>query len=147
MVAAGLPKAEWKTGEDFARGIFAIWNPPSAANPDGLVQLNAEHPVLREEILYWAPQYPTHLEDEVIDVIKKTYATLAVATISHSEALRIHLEQPDMLDKMRTPEALTASLLGLVGPASLMAPILGGSLGRRRQSGSERQTEAAASTA
>jgi hypothetical protein len=131
--AVGLPKAEWKAGDEFQDGIFAIWNPPSTANPDGLVQLNVDHPVLREEILFWAPQYPTHLEDEVIDVIKTTYATLAVATIAHTEALRVHLEQRDMLEHMRSPEALTAALLGLVGPAAIIGPALGGALGRRRE--------------
>jgi hypothetical protein len=131
--AVGLPKHEWKIGDDFESGIFAIWNPPSTANPEGLVQLNLEHPVFLEEVRHWAPQYPTHLEDEVVRVIKDTYAQLAVATVAHSEALKPHLERADKLNELRSPEALTAALLGLVGPAAMIGPTLGGAVGRRRK--------------
>ncbi|MGH9196007.1 MAG: hypothetical protein ACRD1T_09735, partial [Acidimicrobiia bacterium] len=62
-VAVGLPKHEWRAEPDmFEPGILAIWNAPSQANPDGLVQLNTEHPVIQEEIAFWATQYPPHLE-------------------------------------------------------------------------------------
>lgn len=130
--SVGLPDTEWTSGDEFASGIFAVWNPQSVANPHGLVQLNLEHPVLQEEIRYWAPQYPTHLEEDVVKVIKDTYAQMAVATVVHSEALRPHLERRDVLEQMRSPEALTASLLGLVSAAALIGPTLGGALGRRR---------------
>lgn len=138
-VAVGLPRSEWKSDPElFPSGILAVWNPPSAANPTGLVQLNVDHPVLREEVVHWAPQYPPHLEDEVVKVIKDTYGQLAVATIAHSEALRVHLERREMLDSMRTPEALTAALLGLVGAAGIIGPTLGGVVGRRRAQKDER---------
>lgn len=129
----GVPRHEWKSSEEFDPGIFAIWNPPSAAEPEGLVQLNVEHPVFLEEIRHWVPQYPTHFEDEVIKVLKDSYAQLAVATIAHSEWLKPHLERRDKLDQLRSPEALTAALLGLVGPAAIIGPMLGGALGRRRK--------------
>lgn len=135
-VAVGLPESDWVTDEEmFKGGMFAVWNPPSQANPNGLVQLNVDHPVLREEILHWAPQYPQHLEDDVVKVIKDTYAQMAVAAVAHSESLRVHLERADDLDaKLRSPEALTAALLGLVGANAIIGPTLGGALGRRRAS-------------
>lgn len=138
-VAVGLPEHEWiSDSEVFGGGIFAVWNPPSQANPNGLVQLNIDHPVLREEILFWAPQYPQHLEDDVVKVIKDTYAQMAVATVAHSESLRVHLDRAEDLDhKLRSPEALTAALLGLVGANAIIGPTLGGALGRRRAAASQ----------
>jgi hypothetical protein len=83
--------------------------------------------------MHWVPQYPPHLEDDVIGVIKQTYASLAVATVAHSESLRPYLERGEDLEhKLRSPEALTAALLGLLGPNAIIGPTLGGQLGRRR---------------
>lgn len=140
-VAVGLPRSEWKSDpEIFPAGILAVWNPPSGANPTGLVQLNADHPVIREELLHWAPQYPPHLEDDVKRVIMDTYAQLAVSTIAHTEALRVHVERREQIDQMRSNEALTAALLGLVGAAAIIGPTLGGVLGRRRADAEKAKT-------
>lgn len=131
--AVGLPKVDWKEPEEFPAGIFAMWNPPSPANPDGLVQLNTGHPIFKEELLFWASQYATHLEDDVKEVIQKVYAQMIAANIAHGEALKAHLNSTEQLDKMRSPEALTASLLGLVGASAMIGTALGGALGRRRE--------------
>jgi hypothetical protein len=134
--AVGLPQADWVKDEElFEPGIFAVWNPPSPANPSGLVQLNVEHPVFLEELRYWAPQYPQHLEDRVTEVIKAAYAQMAIAMVAHSESLRPVLPHRDDVDtKLRTPEALTTGLLGLVGASAIIGPSLG-ALGRRRPTG------------
>jgi hypothetical protein len=131
----GLPLASWEHDPElFEPGMFAVWNPPSQANPTGLVQLNLDHPVFIEEVRHWVPQYPPHLEDDVIEIIKNTYAQMAVAMVAHSESLRPVLERREDVDnKLRTPEALTAALLGLVGASAIMGPALGGALGRRRE--------------
>jgi hypothetical protein len=113
--------------------MFAVWNPVSSSNPAGLVQLNLNHPVFVEECHHWVALYPPHLEEEIVQVIKDVYAELAVATVAHSESLRRHLERKSDIEKLRTPEALTTGLLGLVGASAILGPRLGGAFGRRRQ--------------
>jgi hypothetical protein len=131
--AVGLPRVRWVDDEElYSPGMFAVWNPPSKAEPAGLIQMNPRHPVLEEEIRYWAPQYATHLEEEVTKIIKEVYAQLAAATVAHSESLKAHLSRKDVVEQLRTEEALTAALLGLLGADAIIGPRLGGALGRRK---------------
>lgn len=131
----GLPDHKWMRddGETFERGMMAVWNPASPANPRGLVQLNLDHPVMLEEFRHWVAQYPPHLEEEVVKVVRAAYAQMAVATIAHGESLTPHLERKDKLAELRSQEALTASLLGLVGANAIIGPLLGGQLGTKRK--------------
>lgn len=131
----GLPEARWieDDGETFEPGMMAVWNPRSTVHPQGLVLLNMSHPVMVEEFRHWRLQYPPHLEDEVDKVVKAAYAQLAVATIAHGESLTPHLERKDRLTDLRTPAALTAALLGLVGANAIIGPLLGGALGTKRK--------------
>lgn len=131
----GLPEYRWieDDGDTFEQGMMAVWNPPSSASPRGLVDLNISHPVMVEEFNHWRSQYPPHLEDEVDKYVKAAYAQLAVATIAHGESLAPHLERKDRLNDLRTQEALTAALLGLVGANAIIGPLLGGSLGTKRK--------------
>lgn len=130
----GLPHAKWESDPDiFEPGMFAVWNPPSVANPRGLIQLFLDHPIFKEEVQFWVPQYPPHREQEVIETIKTVYAELAIATVAHSESLKRYLERREDLDKLRSPEALTSALLGLVGASAILGPRLGGAIGRRRE--------------
>lgn len=132
--AVGLPEAQWLSDSDvFRPGIFAVWNPPSKANPSGLVQLNVDHPVLKEELVHWALQYPTHLEDEVVTIVKDVYAQMAAATVAHTEALKTHLERRELIDDFRSETALTTGLLGLIGADAIIGPRLGGALGRKKK--------------
>ena len=52
---------------------------------------------------------------------------MAVTLVAHSEALKPHLERREDVEKLRSPEALTAGLLGLVGACAIIGPTLGAS--------------------
>lgn len=131
----GLPQFRWvpDDGETFEKGMMAVWNPPSPANPNGLIDLNIEHPVVQEEFRHWVAQYPPHLEDEVVAIVKAAYGQMAVATVAHGEALKPHLDRRERVADLRTQPALTAALLGLVGANAIIGPQLGGALGTKRK--------------
>ncbi len=128
-LAMGLPLAEWADLDAvetiFEPGLMAVWNPPSAVNPDGLIQLNPNHPVVLEELEHWKLQYPPHVESEVEDVVMTVYKELAITAVAHSFAIRPYLNTRQDHDRLIDPAALTMALLGLLGPDSVIGPRLG----------------------
>ncbi len=58
---------------------------------------------------------------------------MAVATVAHGEWLAPHLDRKDRLQDLRSQEAMTAALLGLMRPNAIIGPLLGGALGAKRK--------------
>lgn len=131
-VAGGIPTYITVRAEDVSKGMLAAWQPNHPEHAEGAVLLNIEHPVLEEEITYWQSQYPDHLAEEIAKEVVATYGEIAVAKVAHSEHLK-SLIPPGVIEKdLRSEQALTMSLLGLIGEEAVIAPRIGGKLGKRR---------------
>lgn len=140
---AALPKYVWvrsdtfdKNGESFDPGCIAFWVAPTVDYPAGLVKLNLDHPVYEEERENWTKDL--NLLTEIADaegIIQEVYGTKAVCLCAHLEHLVTAGVVPrHAIDSQyRTPQALTAALLGLVDAHARIAPALGGKLKRRQK--------------
>lgn len=133
----GVPEYEWTTADQISEsGDFAAaWCGPTKDRPHGVIQLARDFSAFLEVKKYWRDQYPDHLGAEVEAIIEAVYGETMVARIAHSEALlsnpkwgRTRVEQ-----ELRTPVALTMSVLGLLCEDGLIAGRLAG-LGVRRKS-------------
>lgn len=133
----GVPEYEWTTADQISEpGEFAAaWCGPTKDRPHGVIQLARDFSAFLEVKKYWRDQYPDHLGGEIDAIIEAVYGETMVARIAHSEALlsnpkwgrsRVELE-------LRTPAALTMSVLGLLSEDGLIAGRLAG-LGVRRKS-------------
>ena len=111
--------------------MLAGWAPNHPEHPEGAVQINVDHPVLEEEIAYWQSQYPDHLADQVAEEVIGSYGEIAVAKVAHSEHLKSLMPSSKVENDLRSEEALTMALLGLIGEEAVIAPRVGGKFGRR----------------
>lgn len=131
-----LPRYEWTTQADLdPSGAAAVaWNPRSASEPDGLIQIARDFPSIVEVKRYWRSQYPDSVGDEVDRVVEEVYGEVMVARIAHSEALVSHpLWGRTRVDRdLRSGTALTMALLGLLSEDQIIAQRLTG-LGVRRK--------------
>lgn len=134
----GVPEYEWTTADQISEsGEFAAaWCGPTKDRQHGLIQLARDFSAFLEVKKYWRDQYPDHLGAEVEATIEAVYGETMVARIAHSEAL---LSNPkwgrSRVDtELRTPAALTMSVLGLLCEDGLIASRLAG-LGVRRKAG------------
>jgi hypothetical protein len=151
-VSLGIPDCRWVNAEDIAdEGMFAAWQPPSAAYENGLIELDQTHPVIVGQIQYWQAQYPKAVGPEVMEIVKNSYEMVAIAKVSHIHALSsdgvLSEEQRD--DMLQNP-SLTASLVGLLGEDAIITPRLGGLGAKRKREDSDGKVgaeEAVAATA
>jgi hypothetical protein len=122
----GLPHYRAVGENDVSPGILAAWQPKDPEYPEGVVLINVDHPVLRQVIEYWQSQYADHhaeaIENDVIDV----YGQVAVSKVAHSEFLKSLLPAQIVEKNLRSDEALTMSLLGLMAEDHLIATKVGG---------------------
>lgn len=135
QVAGGIPTYRKANSGEFEHEYsLAAWQPHDPEYPQGVVLLNVDHPVLEAEIEHYQSQYPDHLAHEVGEEVIKVYGELSVAKVAHSEHLKgvvpTHVIEVDY----RSEAALTAGLLGLIAEEAVLAPRIGGKLGRRRAS-------------
>jgi hypothetical protein len=134
-VAGGVPTYLPVKASQIEEGMLAVYNPNDPDYPSGVVFINVEHPVLEGEIRYWqsryADQYAEPIAREVIDV----YGQIAVAKVAHSEHLKGVLPSAVVDNELRSPAALTMSLLGLVSEEAIIATRIGGRFGRSRATG------------
>ncbi len=137
--SGGVPDYEWLTlkeinGSD-ARQYAAVWTPPSTVRPSGLVQIARDFPALLEVRKWWCDQYPDHLAPKIIEVIERTYGQVLVARIAHSELLVRDASwgYAAVQAELRSPAALTASVLGLLAEDAVISSALAGLGVRRRQ--------------
>jgi hypothetical protein len=137
-VRVGYPDYEWVTADDInEEGMIAAWEGPNKAHPNGLIQLDETHAVIRGQIEYWQSQYPSVLATEVKDIVKDAYADVAIAKVSHMHALSGPVISEGQLATMLMNPALTASLVGLLGEDALITPRLGGLGAKRRRAEEE----------
>jgi hypothetical protein len=126
-----IPSYRPVAGEDLRPGILASWMAHDPDYPEGVVLINMDHPVLQEQIAHWQALYTHHAEEVAQDVIA-VYGEAAVAKVAHSEHLRGVLSTQAVEEHLRSDEALTMALLGLVTEEATLAARLGGRYGRKR---------------
>lgn len=127
---AGIPTFVRASCDDFEeRWMLAQY----VKTPDGgQVMLNADHAVIRSQVLHWIDYYP-HDIVAVEEIVTAIYGECACAAIAHSEQLkRDGADRPTIDEQIRSPAALTLALLGLWPHDALISQRLVGKLGRRR---------------
>jgi hypothetical protein len=112
--------------------MLAVWQPVDPEYPEGVVLINIDHPVLREEIDYWQGQFGDHHAEAVEDDVIAVYGEIAVAKVAHSEHLKGILPAHMVDHDLRSNAALTMALLGLIAEEAVIAPRLGGKYGKRK---------------
>jgi hypothetical protein len=132
-VAGGIPHYRLVSGADLGNpGMIAAWAPHDPEFAEGVVLINRDHPVILEEIAFFQAQFPAQYAEDIRRDVLEAYGQIAVAKVAHSEHLRSILSASN-IQQMRTDEALTMSLVGLVSEEAFIAPRLGGKYGRKRQ--------------
>jgi hypothetical protein len=112
--------------------MLAVWMKHHPEHPEGAVLLNVEHPMLEAEIHRWQSMYADHLSEQVGDEVISVYGEIAVAKIAHSEHLQGHLTAHKIETELRSPAALTMSLLGLMAEEAVISTRIGGKFGKRK---------------
>jgi hypothetical protein len=136
-VAAGVPNCRWVTAADINdHGMMAAWQKPSATDPNGCIELDRDHPVIRTQIEHWQSQYPPAVAKEVEKKVMEAYEEVAVAKVSHMHALTGSVISEERRDEMLLNPALTTSLLGLISEDALISPRLG-ALGTKKRVGAQ----------
>ncbi|MEK6328318.1 MAG: hypothetical protein AABM66_12470 [Actinomycetota bacterium] len=129
--AGGLPNYHLVGADEVGPGMLASWVPNDPTEPNGVVKINVEHPVLMEEVEHWQAQYPDNLADEVRIEVLNTYGEIAVAKVAHSEHLKGSIPSKQIEDELRSEAALSMSLLGLMAEEAVIAPRIGGKFRKR----------------
>lgn len=111
--------------------MLAAWQPNDPEEPNGVVLINVDHPVLRAEIEHYQAQFPDHLAEPVRQEVVKVYGEMAVAKVAHSEHLKGIIPSKSVDDDLRSPAALTMGLLGLIGEEAVLAPRIGGKFSKK----------------
>jgi hypothetical protein len=131
VVSGGVPDFRVVRAGEIEDDMLAAWS--AHEGECGKVLINVDHEVIRGQIEHWQQQYPPHLADQVANTVIQVYGQLAAAKIAHTEGLRV-LYPPEVIEQQfRSPSALTAGLLGLVGEDQIISTRLGGTLGKQRQ--------------
>ncbi len=131
QVGGAIPNFRTVTADEVDDGMLAAWQPNDPMEPNGVVLINVEHPVLRGEIEHWQSRYPDHLAEQVGEEVVKVYGEMAVAKVAHSEHLKGIIPSKEVDDGLRSPAALTMALLGLIGEEAVLAPRIGGKFTKR----------------
>ncbi len=128
----GIPDYRWESSDEFTEGILASWSPHDPQCPAGVVLLNRDHPVITAERELFKDDYgSTHAED-IEKIVEAVYGEVAVSKIAHSEHLKALLPSDLVEEQMRSDEALTMSLLGLVAEEGLIGERLRKEFRRKR---------------
>lgn len=134
MMAGGIPHYRFVRAEELGEEdkMLAVWMKHDPEHPEGVVLINHEHPMLEAEVHRWQSMYADHLAEQVKNEVLGVYGEIAVAKVAHSEHLKGHLPTQQIEDELRSPAALTMSLLGLMAEEAVIATRIGGKLGKRR---------------
>lgn len=132
-VSVGVPHCRWVTAEDINdAGMIAAWQKPTAQYPNGCIELDEDHPVVRTQIEHWQNQYSPAVKNDVEKLVKDAYEDVAMAKVSHLHALTGVVFSEEQRDTMLLNPALSASLLGLIAEDALIGPRTG-KLGVKRR--------------
>lgn len=133
----GLPDFDWTTMSelDSTAAYAAVWNPPSAAKPNGLVQLARDFPAVVEVKKYWREQFAEYHGDQIDGVIEEVYGEVMVARLAHSESLASHPAwgRAKVDRDLRSSTALTMAVLGLLSEDHVISARLAVLLGKRNK--------------
>tara|TARA_A100001037_G_scaffold270459_1_gene265299 strand:+ start:406 stop:780 length:375 start_codon:yes stop_codon:yes gene_type:complete len=113
--------------------VLASWQPNAPGNPEGVVLINVEHPVIEAGIIRWQELYPIHHAEAVREVVTQAYGEIAVAKVAHSEQLKALIPSRRIDDVLRSDESLTMALLGLIAEEAVISVRLR-KLGRKKKS-------------
>jgi len=133
-VGGGVPTYRPVRAADVDEGMLAAWVPNDPTNPEGVVLINTEHPVIENLIQYWQSKYADQHAEAIANDVVEVYGQIAVAKIAHSEHLKGILPSKTVENELRSSAALTMSLLGLVAEEAVIATRIGGKYGRSRTS-------------
>lgn len=137
-VTVGIPQARWvKTQDINDKGMIAVWQPQSTQFPNGCVDLDEGHPVIKAQIQYWQKQYPPAVAMQVETIVRQAYEEVAVAKVSHMHALVGPVISEENLGQMLANPALTTSLLGLIAEDAIIGPRTGKLGTKRRKPGED----------
>lgn len=131
-LGVAIPTYRPVRADDLEPGMLAAWAPREPDHPEGVVLLNTDHPVLRQQIAHWQAQYADHHAAEVEREVLDVYGQVAVSKVAHSEKLKGILPAEVVERELRSEQALTMGLLGLLAEEALIAARLGAKLGKRR---------------
>jgi hypothetical protein len=132
-VSVGIPHCRWVTAKDINdAGMIAAWQKPTAQYPNGCIELDEDHPVVRTQIEHWQNQYSPAVNNDVEKLVKDAYEDVAMAKVSHLHALTGVVFSEEQRDTMLLNPALSASLLGLIAEDALIGPRTG-KLGVKRR--------------
>jgi hypothetical protein len=131
-VPGGVPSYRVVPATDVPDGILAVWQSHDPEYPEGVVLINADHPVLQQVIEHWRRQYVSHHGDEIARDVIDVYGQSAVAKVAHSEHLKSILPVDTVEKDLRSDAALTMSLLGLIAEDHVIATRIGGKYTKRR---------------
>jgi hypothetical protein len=129
----GIPQYEFVGAEDVPPGMLAVWQPRHPKHKEGAVLINIQHPVLIQVIEYWQSQFADHHADSIQDDVVAVYGEIAVSKIAHSESLKGIIPAHKVETVLRSDEALTMSLLGLMAEDHLIATRVGGKYNKRKR--------------
>lgn len=131
-----IPEVEWSTlsADDGGVTTAAIYDPK--AGETGRLTFNTTFPMFVSEFAYWGDEYPKASHEEVVKIVKDAYKVDMVARIMHINSL--HQRKVSQggesrtfnVEGMLTPEALTASCLGLSSVERTIRSIGGSKFGR-----------------
>jgi len=145
----GLPHVQWGSKEDVdSDGMIAVWTDPNPSQPSGLILMDKTHPVILSQISYWQSQYDKVNAKQIEEIVRDSYADVAMAKVSHVHALEGSIFSEGVKREMLSNESLTMSLLGLISEDMYISPRLGALGGKKKrvaptetETGSEAQTD------
>jgi len=83
------------------------WCAHDPRRPEGVVLINQDHPVIREQIIHWQSQYPDHVAEDITKEVMNAYGEVAVSKVAHSEHLKSIIAASVVEDELRSEAALT----------------------------------------
>lgn len=99
---------------------------------DGEVFLAKDHNVIRTQMGLWQEQWPSGTEGIVEDAVLRWYQDSLSLRVAHVDSLKAIYTEEQRND-MKSPAALTSSLLGLIADDYVLNPVLGSKLGAKRK--------------
>jgi hypothetical protein len=135
LVAGGIPSYRIVPPDELSEGMLAAWQPHDPEHPEGVVLINAGHPVLVEAVRHWQELYGDLHADDVREEVLRVYGEVAVAKVAHSEHLKAHLPAHKIEEELRSEAALTMALLGLISEEAVIGPRLRTRFARRHFAG------------